>query len=315
MSHAEISDAVDVDVTQAGPHGVGGALVRVPVPGERAYERRLRQIAARRRRLGELEAELAGLKDGLGRFESVCRARVGGLLAELRRVDAATEDYRDRLDRLRNPGAPDPDPEPDPADDPGDDPDDGPDDEDERQADRFAGNGTGPTGSGSRNGRAISSAAGGEAEAKRLYRDLAKRCHPDFARDAAERERREVMMQRVNEAYRARDLETLRGLRRQTEADDPGFAERPAAERLAWAAAEVERLDALLTGAKGELERLRGYEVHRLWRRYQAGESVLDELEDDLEARLRAKNRRLDGLIAVYLQTRGESPRRRRRRV
>lgn len=308
MSSPTKSDPIDG--AEAGRDVIVGALVRVPEPDEHAFERRLRQVAARRRRLADLEAELTRLKEGIGRFEAVCRARVGGILADLRRVDASTADYRQRLDRLRNPDAPDPDPEPEPEPEPDEDHE-----EELGEADRVAANGRGgTTGEATSNGRA-SAGGGGEAEAKRLYRDLAKRCHPDFARDDAERERREAMMQRVNEAYRARDLGTLRDLRRETESEDPTFAQRPATERLAWAAAELERLDALLAAIKAEFDRLRGYELYRLWRRSEAGESVLDELEDDLEGRLRAKHRRLDSLIAAYLQARGEAPRRRRTRA
>lgn len=313
--HADAAGAADapgatgaVGAAQPGPTPTG-AIVRVSTPEERAYARRMRQVEARRRRLAELEAELALLKGALGRFEAVCRARVGGVLADLRRVDEATADYRGRIDRLRNPNQPEP--ETDADDEVGPGPGD-----DEPGEDPFgAGEAGGPADLGApagANRAAPRSGAGDEAEAKRLYRDLAKRCHPDFARNDGDRARRVAMMQRVNEAYRARDLDGLRGLRLETEAADPGFAARPPGERLAWAVAEVERLDALLEGVKATFARLRGYELHRLWRRYEAGEAVLDELEDDLEARLRAKNRRLDGLIAAYLQLRGEPARRRR---
>ena len=104
----------------------------------------------------------------------------------------------------------------------------------------------------------------------------------------------------------------LRALRRETEADDPGFATRPIRDRLAWAAAELARLDALLAELKAEFARLRGFEMHRLWRRHEAGEPVLDTLEDELEAKLVTKGRRLDRLIAAYLQAREERPRRAR---
>jgi hypothetical protein len=310
VSHHQTFDAVGVP-GESGSTPAGGALVQAQAPEERDYERRLRLLVAHRRRLTELTAELALLKGALGRFEAVCSARVGSLLAELRRVDQATADYRGRIERLRNPAAPDPE-------DADEDPEEGPGDGEGAEAESFARLGgnpwSGPNGDPARErrGEAVEG-TGDEAEAKRLYRDLARRCHPDFARGDAEREQREAMMQRVNEAYRARDLEELRALRRETEADAPGFAERPVGERLAWLAAELERVDALLHGIKAEFARLRGYELHRLWRRYEAGEPVLDELEDDLEGRLRAKNRRLDALIASYLQARGESPRRRSR--
>jgi hypothetical protein len=50
------------------------------------------------------------------------------------------------------------------------------------------------------------------AEAKRLFRTLARLIHPDLARDPAERERRTNLMVAANNAYEQGDLETLRNL-------------------------------------------------------------------------------------------------------
>ncbi|HZC99264.1 MAG TPA: hypothetical protein VFA46_03460 [Actinomycetes bacterium] len=50
------------------------------------------------------------------------------------------------------------------------------------------------------------------AEAKRLFRSLARLIHPDLAGDPAERERRTNLMVAANHAYEQGDLETLRHL-------------------------------------------------------------------------------------------------------
>jgi hypothetical protein len=50
------------------------------------------------------------------------------------------------------------------------------------------------------------------AEAKRLFRLLARQIHPDLARDPGERERRTNLMVAANTAYEQGDLETLRHL-------------------------------------------------------------------------------------------------------
>jgi hypothetical protein len=50
------------------------------------------------------------------------------------------------------------------------------------------------------------------AEAKRLFRMLARLIHPDLARDPAERERRTNLMVAANNAYEQGDVETLRSL-------------------------------------------------------------------------------------------------------
>ena len=270
------------------------AIVRSQTPEEREYERRLAQIASRKRRVAESQAELDGLKAALARFDATCHARVGDLLAELRRVGGAIADYERRLARLR--GEPESDPDEFAA--------------DEEEPGPFAWRDDEPEAGGARTDqehmpRRRPPRLDGEdkAEVKRLYRDLAKRCHPDFAQDDAERRRREDLMLRVNAAFRDRDLVALRALHREAEADDPAFATRPARERLAWAIAEVARLDERLAELKAEATLLRASDVHRLWRRYVAGEPVLDALEDDLEKRIAAEGRRLDRLIAVYRRT------------
>jgi len=51
-----------------------------------------------------------------------------------------------------------------------------------------------------------------EAEVKRLYRQLARRFHPDLARDEADRARRTEKMAAINDAYTARSLVELAAL-------------------------------------------------------------------------------------------------------
>jgi hypothetical protein len=49
-------------------------------------------------------------------------------------------------------------------------------------------------------------------ELKRLYREAAKKVHPDLTDDPQERKRRDAYMARVNDAYRRGDEKTLRDL-------------------------------------------------------------------------------------------------------
>jgi hypothetical protein len=273
---------------------VSHALIAAQTLDERDYERAVADAETRRKRVRELRAELEALRQGLVRFEAACHARVGDLMAELRRVQRAIADHQRRLDHLDDEEEPDA-----PADPLGDAEDDAP------RFGAFGGNGRerddGPT-NGHRPVRAPRAGREAEAEAKRLYRGLAKRCHPDFAHDDDDRRRRVALMQQVNEAYRARDLPTLRRLHREAEAVDPAFARRPLAERLAWVRADILRLEAEAADLRAEIATLRATEAHRLWRRYEAGEPVFDTLEDDLEKRLVAEGRRLDRLV-VALRT------------
>ncbi len=137
-------------------------------------------------------------------------------------------------------------------------------------------------------------------QVRRLYRELAKRAHPDLSEDAEDQARREALMQRVNTAYAAHDLESLVNLMQETEVATPGFLERPLADRLRWARAELARLD-------DEIERLRTQLLHvqrgAMWahfERYRAGEPVFEQHEDHYERLLREESKRLDRLTHAF---------------
>ncbi|HET7093263.1 MAG TPA: hypothetical protein VFI22_07295 [Thermomicrobiales bacterium] len=264
----------------------------VSLDAEMEYEGRLAEIAVKRRRIGELESDVAGVRAALARFEALCQANVGDLLADLRHVAEAIGLYRSQVLELQRDLAaaagpeiaedvqgetadPDADPLGGPAIDLADEP---------------------------------PSLAEASAELRRLYRDLAKRCHPDFACDDDDRTRRQERMLQINDAFRQRDLAALRALRHEVEADDPAFPRRPLAERLAWAVIELQRLDARLAVLRAEWLELRRSDVHRLWKRHEAGEPIFDDLRDDLERQLAVEADRLDGLIAAWRELSGERP-------
>lgn len=54
-----------------------------------------------------------------------------------------------------------------------------------------------------------------ERAIKQLYRQLARRYHPDLATDPAEQQQRNALMARINSAYADRDLDTLQALIKQ----------------------------------------------------------------------------------------------------
>lgn len=54
-----------------------------------------------------------------------------------------------------------------------------------------------------------------EAQVKRLYRQLARQYHPDLATDPDERDLRNDLMARINDAYTRRDLEALQAIAHQ----------------------------------------------------------------------------------------------------
>jgi hypothetical protein len=269
-------------------------IVRALPPAEQQYQRHLITIGERRRDLTNLERDLIALRDAVTGFEALAQARLGELFTELRRLEGATADFSHRVARLR--AALDTR-ELDELD---------LDEFDLEDEDLLAGAPFGgPGGRGVPRGPHVPAAArrwlATEAvEAKRLYIDLAKRLHPDLARDDEERQRRERIMQRVNEAFRLRDLAGLRAVHLESVAEDPGWAERPVTDRLAWAEEEMRRLGVALEEARLAMARLRGGELFRLYTRYEAGDPVFADLRTRIEERIATENRRLDRLKSSY---------------
>ncbi|WP_410169977.1 hypothetical protein [Actinacidiphila bryophytorum] len=102
-------------------------------------------------------------------------------------------------------------------------------------------------------------------EAQRLYRELARKAHPDLAQDDEEKERRSAFIARVNEAYAYADEEALRALAAEWEAGPVPLADLPSeAEvlyaRLEWLADRKEKLSAIAAeldeSAIGQMMRL-----------------------------------------------------------
>jgi hypothetical protein len=270
-------------------------VVRALPPAEQLYQKHLITIGERRRDLANLERDLVALRDAVTGFEALAQSRLGEMFAELRRLEGSTADFSHRVARLR--AALDTK-EQDELDL------DELDLEDEE--DLLAGAAFGAAGPrGTPRGPHVPDAARRwlateAAEAKRLYIDLAKRLHPDLARDDEDRQRRERIMQRVNEAFRLRDLAGLRAVHLESIAEDPGWSERPVTDRLAWAEEELRRLAVALEEVRLALARLRGGELFRLYTRYEAGEPVFADLRLRVEERIGTENRRLDRLKTSY---------------
>ncbi len=134
-----------------------------------------------------------------------------------------------------------------------------------------------------------------ETEARRLYRELAKRYHPDLARTDGDRERRQSVMLRVNAAYRDRDLVALRALSHEAEVDDPSFNLRAIRHKLAWALREVLRLDGVVSDLRSHIQTLRASDTYPLWSQPDLGDAVIAKREALLRRELAtARERQAD---------------------
>ncbi|MCH0538706.1 hypothetical protein I3F58_03845 [Streptomyces sp. MUM 203J] len=134
-------------------------------------------------------------------------------------------------------------------------------------------------------------------EARRLYRELVRKAHPDLAREDAERTRRDEFITRVNAAYARGDEALLRELAEEWAAGPaPVVPEVSASEelyaRLEWLARRKELLAELAReleeSAIGSMLRLAPGDPDRL----------LDEVAEQLRAQVSEREAELAGLQA-----------------
>ncbi|WP_229758746.1 hypothetical protein [Peterkaempfera bronchialis] len=135
-------------------------------------------------------------------------------------------------------------------------------------------------------------------EAQRLYRDLARRAHPDLTTDPAEQQRRSAFIARVNDAYAHGDESALHLLATEWAAGPDAV---PAAEtadrtewlrqRLAWLIARIEHLAEqqvrLESSPMGRLLKLAPEDPDRL----------LEEIAEQLLAQAARQQAELDRLL------------------
>lgn len=272
---------------------VTSELFRAPTSDELELARLQIELESRRSELEHLEFERDALEIDLTRFAAEVKARIGDVKDEIRSIRQELEEMRKRIARLRaDPMATPADVEREVA-------------EEMAQAEaELNGEFINPNNG---NGRARSnlptrpmSSIETEAEVLRLYRELAKRHHPDLARSPAERERRAELMLRVNVAYRDRDLATLQSIYLQVQLDSPLSAEELCRQRLAWTRHEIARLDREIRAVVMRMEALTTTDTYTLWRSSVKGEPALDDLELRTRQRLTRERERLDEATAQY---------------
>ncbi|WP_240496777.1 J domain-containing protein [Streptomyces torulosus] len=133
-------------------------------------------------------------------------------------------------------------------------------------------------------------------EARRLYRELVRKAHPDLAQDDKERERRDAFISRVNAAYGRGDETLLRELSQEWAAGPVPEERRPSRSeelyaRLEWLAQRKELLTLvareLEEGAIGSMLRIAPDDPDRL----------LDEIAEQLLTEVAQREAELAGLL------------------
>jgi hypothetical protein len=137
---------------------------------------------------------------------------------------------------------------------------------------------------------------------KKLYREAAKRMHPDLAPDDDTRRHAEAFMKRLNQAFSDGDEQAIVDLVRQWEASP--FASTPAAapheQQAARAARRLSALEAAVERARARLEEIRASDLAGMMERAMAaatdGTDLLAEWRASSEAALAAARVKLAAL-------------------
>ena len=267
-------------------------LVHVPSKYAGEYSRLLIEIEVRKQIIARLQDDRDGLEMTLTNFAVELKNRVGALRVELNRVKRQVAEYRRRIERLRESDLLDPEQvEREVADEFAELL------EQERLAEEQA----------AREGQRIDVErprpqldADTEAESLRLYRELAKRFHPDRARSEKERARRTALMLKINVAYSERDLVTLQAMAREADTGDPSATMLSEEERVQWAHRVITRMNLQISELTEQVALLRKSETFQMWRSPEDSSESIQQVERRVRDRLNRERDRLDEAIIDY---------------
>lgn len=225
------------------------------------------ELSARQERVAELELELFDLRVSLAEFERELEARVRPLERHLAELKAELAQARRRAERRGQWG-------------------ERADDEDTPDVVRQFERAWTPRTSEAEAARSPATPTTDGSALKNLYRELAKRFHPDLTTDADEKRWREERMAEINQAYEAKDLGALQHLQAQPDRQPPEVR-KSTAEVTTELQAEIIRLDGLIAGLQRELSELASSELAKLQlsasMARQSGQDLLGQLSRDLE--------------------------------
>jgi len=144
-----------------------------------------------------------------------------------------------------------------------------------------------------------------QLDLKQIYRELAKRTHPDLATDDLDRAAREQQMKAINALYAQRDVDALRDLFRKLNIVEERRRESPE-ERGLRLSQEHDRLVAAIKRVKADIAELNHSGMMSLKLDYALGRSrrrdVLSEVAAKVQAQLSEAELQLNQLIARFLE-------------
>lgn len=135
---------------------------------------------------------------------------------------------------------------------------------------------------------------------KSLFREMAKRVHPDLAIDEADRAKRTARMAEINRAYGEGDEHRLRELLSDWETSPEAVTGEGVAAELVRTIRRIHQIDQRLAALRRELETLRGSELSALKARVDAeqllGRDLLAQMAAEVTVQIERLRRRRDEL-------------------
>ncbi len=135
---------------------------------------------------------------------------------------------------------------------------------------------------------------------KKLYREVAKRIHPDLATDEEERQRRQNLMAEANQAYEDGDEERLRAILHGWESSPESVKGEGAAAELIRTIRKIAQSQERLKTIQEEIEDLEQTELYQLKTKVitaqQAGQDLLAEMAFQLDEQIVAAKQQLEEL-------------------
>ncbi len=137
-----------------------------------------------------------------------------------------------------------------------------------------------------------------ERKIRDLFRRLAKRYHPDVARNDEERKHHEAIMAEINRAYMDKDLETLEALAKSHPSGFNGAARSPEAE-LARLTLELRQLEAMIFEVENTIRDLDLSPAMQMHSETKGDRKSKHDIFAEMEAELRARIAELQEQLIV----------------
>jgi hypothetical protein len=148
---------------------------------------------------------------------------------------------------------------------------------------------------------------------KSLYREAAKRFHPDFATGEDDHKRRAELMVKVNAAYKIGDEAGLQRMIKEGRDSPENVSGEDVGAKLVRIIRRLAQTQRRLSDAQSEIDSLMESDICLLWFRVQEIESqnrnLLDEMAEQLNLQITEQQENLDKLLAAFVNLQADQGR------